>query len=105
VILSKKITPSLITARKGEEEGQIKPDFDNFVGAGSPEFILPTNNLNKPAPTPPIEFLLPTNNLNKPAPTPPITSIRYRIGAGFYHLSVFVKDIGERAPTPPITSI
>ena len=23
----------------------------NPVGAGSPEFILPTNNLNKPAPT------------------------------------------------------
>ena len=53
----------------------------DFVGAGSPKFILPINNLNKPA------------------PTPPIISIVDRFGAGFYHLSVVVNDIGEPAPT------
>jgi len=53
----------------------------DFVGAGSPEFLLATNNLNKPA------------------PTPPIISILDCFGAGFYHLSVVVKDIGEPAPT------
>jgi hypothetical protein len=34
-----------------------------------------------------------------PPPTTPIISIRECFGAGFYHLSVFVNDIGERAPT------
>ena len=29
----------------------INPPYKGHVGAGSPEFILPTNNLNKPAPT------------------------------------------------------
>jgi hypothetical protein len=47
------------------------------VGAGSPEFLPPTNNLNKPAPNP----------------------NRVCFGAGFYHWLVIVNDIGERAPT------
>jgi hypothetical protein len=85
------------------------------VGAGSPEFLPPTNNLNKPAPTAMVkcgrklivkygrksvgagspEFLPPTNNLNKPAPNPN----RVCFGAGFDQLSVAIKDIGKPAPT------
>jgi hypothetical protein len=48
----------------------------DFVGAGSPKFIPPTNNLHKPAPNP----------------------NRVCFGAGFYDLSVVVKDVGEPAP-------
>jgi|JI9StandDraft_2_1071091.scaffolds.fasta_scaffold00528_2 hypothetical protein len=57
------------------------PRAVDFVGAGSPEFLLATNNLHKPA------------------PTPPIISIVDCFGAGFYDLSVGVNDVGKPAPT------
>jgi hypothetical protein len=61
--------------------------------------LLPTNNLDKPAPQLPRgwggftrSMLLPTNNLDKPA-------LALRDGASLCHLSVGIKDLGETAPT------
>src|SRR4028118_139551 len=78
---------------------------NNCRGGFYQQYLTSTNNLNKPAPTPPItyinldflnmrsrivgvgftknncrggfyqQYLTSTNNLNKPAPTPPITYI------------------------------
>ncbi|MEY3867893.1 MAG: hypothetical protein RLZZ338_1784 [Cyanobacteriota bacterium] len=64
--------------RAGSFQLNLTP-VEGKVGAGSPKFLPPINNLNKPA------------------PTPPIISIEECFGAGFYHLSVIVNDIGERA--------
>jgi hypothetical protein len=58
--------------------------FDN-VGAGSPKFLPPTNNLNKPAPTPGL------NEIN--------WEFMGGDGAGFPACLFGGTDVGESAPT------